>query len=69
MNDVLDTEERKDLPDSVFGLPQRREFPMPDSSAICEGITPPATDIPAPPGVRIVKVIDRKSKLLTGLGI
>ena len=34
MNDVLDTEERKDLPDSVFGLPQRREFPMPDAAHV-----------------------------------
>ncbi|MDE7436919.1 MAG: hypothetical protein K2M93_00390 [Muribaculaceae bacterium] len=34
MNDVLDTEERKELPDSVFGLPERREFPMPDAAHV-----------------------------------
>lgn len=31
MNDRLDTEERKELPDNVFGLPGRREYPMPDA--------------------------------------
>ena len=34
MNDVLDTEERKELPDSVFGLPERREYPMPDAAHV-----------------------------------
>ena len=34
MNDVLDTEERKELPDSVIGLPERREFPMPDAAHV-----------------------------------
>lgn len=34
MNDRLDTEERKDLPDSVFGLPELREFPMPDAAHV-----------------------------------
>ncbi|MDE6338197.1 MAG: hypothetical protein K2K97_00230 [Muribaculaceae bacterium] len=31
MKDTLDSEERNELPDSVFGLPERREFPMPDA--------------------------------------
>lgn len=34
MNDVLDTQERRDLPDSVFGLPERREYPMPDAAHV-----------------------------------
>lgn len=34
MNDVLDTEERKDLPDNLFGLPERREYPMPDATHV-----------------------------------
>lgn len=34
MNDKLDSEERKELPDSVFGLPERREFPMPDAAHV-----------------------------------
>lgn len=34
MNDVLDTEERRDLPTSVFGLPERREYPMPDAAHV-----------------------------------
>ena len=34
MNDRLDTEERRELPDSVYGLPQRREYPMPDAAHI-----------------------------------
>ena len=32
MNDRLSYEEKKELPDSVFGLPQRREYPMPDAA-------------------------------------
>ncbi len=31
MNDRLTYEEKKQLPDSVFGLPERREYPMPDA--------------------------------------
>lgn len=34
MNDRLDTEERRELPDSVYGLPQRREYPMPDAAHV-----------------------------------
>lgn len=34
MNDRLDTEERKELPDSLFGLPERREYPMPDAAHV-----------------------------------
>lgn len=34
MNDRLDTEERRELPDSVFGLPERREYPMPDAAHV-----------------------------------
>lgn len=31
MSDKLDTEERRELPSDMFGLPQRREYPMPDA--------------------------------------
>ncbi len=34
MSDILDAEERKELPDSVYGLPERREFPMPDAAHV-----------------------------------
>ena len=34
MNDRISYEERKDLPDSVFGLPERREYPMPDAAHV-----------------------------------
>lgn len=34
MNDRLDTEERKELPDSLYGLPERREYPMPDAAHV-----------------------------------
>ncbi len=34
MTDKLNTEERKELPDSVFGLPERREYPMPDAAHV-----------------------------------
>lgn len=34
MNDKIQYEERKDLPDSVFGLPERREYPMPDAAHV-----------------------------------
>lgn len=34
MNDRLSYEDRKQLPDSVFGLPERREYPMPDAEHV-----------------------------------
>lgn len=34
MDDKLNTGERRDLPDSVFGLPERREYPMPDAAHV-----------------------------------
>ena len=34
MNDVLNTGERRELPDSVFGLPERREYPMTDAAHV-----------------------------------
>lgn len=34
MNNRLDTEERRELPDSAFGLPERREYPMPDAEHV-----------------------------------
>lgn len=34
MNDRLTTEERKELPDDVYGLPERREYPMPDAAHV-----------------------------------
>ena len=34
MSDVLNTEERRKLPDSVYGLPERREYPMPDAAHV-----------------------------------
>lgn len=34
MNDILDSEERKELPDSMYGLPERREYPMPDATHV-----------------------------------
>lgn len=34
MNDRLSYEEKKELQDSVFGLPQRREYPMPDAAHV-----------------------------------
>lgn len=34
MTDRLSTEERKELPDSVYGLPERREYPMPDAAHV-----------------------------------
>lgn len=34
MNDRLDTEERKEMPNSEFGLPGRREYPMPDAAHV-----------------------------------
>lgn len=34
MNDRLDTAERDQLSDSMYGLPQRREYPMPDAAHV-----------------------------------
>lgn len=34
MSDILNEEERKELPDSVYGLPERREYPMPDAAHV-----------------------------------
>ncbi len=34
MNDRLNTIEREELPNSVFGLPERREYPMPDAAHV-----------------------------------
>ncbi|MDE6041623.1 MAG: hypothetical protein K2F99_08615 [Muribaculaceae bacterium] len=34
MADNITYEERKELPDSVFGLPERREYPMPDAAHV-----------------------------------
>lgn len=34
MSDRLSCEERKELPDSDFGLPGRREYPMPDAAHV-----------------------------------
>ncbi|MCM1378089.1 MAG: hypothetical protein NC097_06840 [Clostridium sp.] len=34
MTDRLDTEERRDLPTSEFGIPERREYPMPDATHV-----------------------------------
>lgn len=33
-NDRLTTEEKRELPDSDFGLPERREYPMPDAAHV-----------------------------------
>lgn len=34
MGDRLSYEEKKELPDSIFGLPERREYPMPDAEHV-----------------------------------
>lgn len=34
MNDRLTYREKEELPDSVFGLPERREYPMPDAAHV-----------------------------------
>lgn len=34
MNDRLDTLQRDELADSAFGLPERREYPMPDAAHV-----------------------------------
>ena len=34
MNHRLSTEDKKELPADVFGLPERREYPMPDAAHV-----------------------------------
>lgn len=34
MNDRLDTLEREEIPSEDFGLPERREYPMPDAAHV-----------------------------------
>lgn len=34
MTDRLSYKEKEALPDSVFGLPERREYPMPDAAHV-----------------------------------
>lgn len=34
MDDRLSYEEKRELPDDVFGLPERREYPMPDAAHV-----------------------------------
>ena len=34
MDDRLSYKEKEALPDSVFGLPERREYPMPDAAHV-----------------------------------
>lgn len=34
MENILTDEEKHRLPDDVFGLPERREFPMPDAAHV-----------------------------------
>lgn len=34
MSDRISYEGREELPDSVFGLPERREYPMPDAAHV-----------------------------------
>lgn len=34
MSDRLTYEEKKELPSDVFGLPERREYPMPDAAHV-----------------------------------
>lgn len=34
MNDRLDAEERHELPSTEFGLPETREYPMPDAAHV-----------------------------------
>lgn len=34
MKDTLNAEERRELPDDMFGLPERREYPMPDAAHV-----------------------------------
>lgn len=34
MSDVISYDERKELPDSAFGLPERREYPLIDAAHV-----------------------------------
>lgn len=34
MTDKLSYEEKKELPSDIFGLPERREYPMPDAAHV-----------------------------------
>ena len=34
MSDILNEAEREELPDSMYGLPERREYPMPDAAHV-----------------------------------
>ncbi len=34
MSDILNEEERRELTDSVYGRPERREYPMPDAAHV-----------------------------------
>ena len=34
MNDRLDAEGRREIPSSLYGLPERREYPMPDAAHV-----------------------------------
>ena len=34
MSDIISSEERKELPDSAFGLPERREYPLIDAAHV-----------------------------------
>ena len=34
MSDILNEEERRELPDSAYGLPEHREYPMPDAAHV-----------------------------------
>lgn len=34
MSDILNAEERREIPSDEFGLPERREYPMPDAAHV-----------------------------------
>ncbi|MDE5669553.1 MAG: hypothetical protein K2I24_08460 [Duncaniella sp.] len=34
MSDRISYKEREELPDNVYGLPERREYPMPDAAHV-----------------------------------
>ncbi|MBD5171731.1 MAG: hypothetical protein HDT02_04855 [Bacteroidales bacterium] len=34
MSDILNTAERRELPSDMYGLPERREYPMPDAAHV-----------------------------------
>lgn len=34
MSDILSSKERREMPDSDYGLPERREYPMPDAAHV-----------------------------------